>query len=490
MSTPPNPPSDPVGPPTEAEGTPIPETPARTSLSKSPSTEPTPTDAPPATPTTSLSKPPQDAPPAAPATPATSLSKTPQDAPPAAPAAPAVAPPVPTPTPTPTPAPAPAPTAAPAPAPALHDHFGPDVPPAAPPAPAPVEPPAAGFGAPAAAEAPATPAAQAEHNPFAPPAPGGFAPLTPPPPPAGGYGAPANAWGAPAGPAFGYPGQPGYPGQQAPPGYPGHPGHPGYPPHPGYAGYPAPAPSTNGLAVASLTLGIIAIPVTFAPFFFWLGTIIGLTGLGMGIGAMAAARHGAARKGMALVGTILGVVSILTSVGGGFLTVAVARSSSESIDEDWEEDEPFTMPSGGPTFSLPPKPRDEGPGISTPLPFGQTYSYPNGIKVSLSSPKKYVTNSKVIEVGNAVQLTLTITNTTNKPHEVIYAVPDIKDEKGNEGKVVYDVRMPQHVEGVIEPGRSATGTIAYEIPEGAERIDAVISPGVLLRDVKFSGPIG
>ncbi|MGW7318230.1 DUF4352 domain-containing protein [Streptomyces sp. NPDC054865] len=484
MSTPPNPPSDPVGPPTEPEGTPIPETPARTSLSKPPSTEPTPPDAPPATPPTSLSKAPQDAPPTAPATslsktpqdapptaPATSLSKTPQDARPAAPAAPA-APPIPTPTPT------------------LHNHFGPDAPPAAPPAPAPVEPPPGGFGAPTAAGAPTPPAAPAEHNPFAPPAPGGFAPLTPPPPSAGGHGVPANAWGAPTGPITGYPGQPahpGYPGQPAHPGYPGQPAHPG---HPGYAGYPAPAPATNGLAVAALTLGIIAIPATLAPFFFWLGTLVGLTALGMGIGAMAAARHGAARKGMALAGTILGVVSVLTSVGGGFLTVAVVRSSAESIDEDWEEDEPFTMPSGGPTYSLPPTTPDEGPGRSTPLAFGQTYSYPSGIKVSLSSPKKYVSKSKVIKVGNAVQLTLTITNTTDKPHEVIYAVPDIRDEKGNEGEIVYDVRMPQHVEGTIQPGQSATGTIAYEIPEGATNIDAAISPGILLPEAKFSGPIG
>ncbi|MEU9028244.1 hypothetical protein AB0D46_12015 [Streptomyces sp. NPDC048383] len=476
MSTPPNPPSDPVGPPTEPEGTPIPETPSRPSLSKPPTDAPpptpgpsldkTPADAPPATPGPSLDKTPADA---RPTPPGPSLDKAPQDAPPATPA-PTSAPP--------TPMPAPPP-------PTRHDHFGPDVPPAAPTPPA---PPLGGFGAPTAPGAPATPSGHAdpaEHNPFAPPAPGGFAPLVPTPPP-GGYGAPANAWGAPAGPGG------------------GHPGHPHQPGHPGYPGYPPPAPATppaNGVAVASLVLGILAVPASFTPFFFWIGTLIGLTGLGLGIGGLVSARSGAPRKGMALTGTILGVVSILTSIGGFFLTVGVLDQASDRMERsiengEWDgvDDEPFTLPStgptGGPSAGRPPKAPAEGPGISTPLAFGQTYTYPNGIQVSLSSPKKYVSKSEVFKIGNAVQLTLTITNTTDKPHEVIYAVPDIRDEKGNEGEVVYDVRMPQPVEGVIAPGRSATGTIAYEIPEGATTIDAEVSPGGLQRDVKFSGPIG
>ncbi|MET9607151.1 DUF4190 domain-containing protein [Streptomyces sp. NPDC006512] len=445
MSTPPNPPSSPAGPPTEPEGTPIPETPARPSLDKRPPAGPGP-----ASPSLSKAPAPQDA---APADAAPSLSKTPAPAdavpapvtpPPAAPAAPV------------TPAAPATPTL---------------VTPSPSPSPAPVTPPPA---------APAAPSAPADHNPFAAPAPGApapagqFAPLTPAPaaPPVGGYGAPANAWGAPAGPVGGGPGYPGYPG------------------YPGQTGYPPPAPrAANGLAVASLVLGLVALPVCFAPFFFWIGTLIGLTGLGIGIAAMAQARSGAPRKGMALAGTVLGGLSLLASVGGGFLTVAVLHEASDRVEQSIEEaqrDEPYAIPS----YGLPPAVPSEGPGLSTPLAFGETFTYPNGIKVSLSSPKKYVTSSEYIEVGNAVQVTMTITNTTDKPHEVIYAVPDVTDEKGNEGKLVYDGRMPKDISGTVKPGETATGTIAYEVPAGTRNINAQVSPGILLPDAKFSGPIG
>ncbi|MGW0394528.1 DUF4190 domain-containing protein [Streptomyces sp. NPDC003042] len=343
---------------------------------------------------------------------------------------------------------------------------------------------------PAPAPAPAPPAA--EHNPFAPPspdaspAPSGFAPLTTAPParpapPAGAYGAPgapANPWGRPSGP-----------------GYPGYPGQPGYPGYPGaYPGYPAPTPDTNGMAVAALVLGIVAVPVAFTPLLFWIGTLIGLTGLGLGIAALVRARAGAPRKGMALAGTILGVLSLGASVGGWFLTVAFIDKTKKEIDrsvEDsyWDdEEEPFTLPSP-PSYSMPPTTPSEGPGMSTPLAFGQTYTYPNGIKVSMSAPRKYVTANKYMDVGNAVQVTLTITNTTDKRHSVGYAMPRVTDDQGDAGKLVFDGRMPKTVTGVIEPGGSSTGTVAFEVPEGTKSISAEVSPGVLLPAAKFSGPI-
>ncbi|MBV9098909.1 MAG: DUF4190 domain-containing protein, partial [Frankiaceae bacterium] len=100
-------------------------------------------------------------------------------------------------------------------------------------------------------------------------------------------------------PPYGYPppyGQP--PPYGAPPPY-------GYPPYGqgGWGGYPAPPP-TNGLAVASMVLGIVWI--------YWIGSILALI---FGYVARSQIRHrGQNGDGMAIAGIVLGWVGIVTLV--------------------------------------------------------------------------------------------------------------------------------------------------------------------------------
>ncbi|KJY36187.1 hypothetical protein VR44_08395, partial [Streptomyces katrae] len=60
--------------------------------------------------------------------------------------------------------------------------------------------------------------------------------------------------------------------------------------------YPVPRPVTNGLAVAGLVLGLLAVVLGIIPFFFWLGVLLALTGIGISGGAIARARKGAGRR--------------------------------------------------------------------------------------------------------------------------------------------------------------------------------------------------
>ncbi|MFF4847595.1 DUF4190 domain-containing protein [Streptomyces sp. NPDC001194] len=383
MSTPPNQPDSPSGPPTEPTGTPIPE------------------------------------PAAEPAQPL-SLEKTPE------------------PQARPEPAPAPAAEAQPAPA----------------PAPAPVS-------APAPQPAPG--------DPFAPPAPGGaFAPPAPLPP-APAFGAPVPP-GPPAGPW----------GVNAPGAAPGNP-------------WGAPAPSTtNGLAVAALTLGIAAVVIGIIPFLFWAGGILAVVGIGIGIGALVRASKGAGRRAMAVTGTVLAVLGLAASAGGLFLTgYVVTNVADKKLREGWEV--PSDLDADVPPLPAPsptPSP-SQVPGITSPLPFGETYTYPNGIKVTLSKPKKYVTKNKYSTVENAVEFTLTITNNSTETHNVIYAVPNVRDDKGMTAKLAFDGGdVPKMIRGDILPGESASGILAYEVPEGTEQLSADISPGIRLPSAKFSGSIG
>ncbi|MER6392161.1 DUF4352 domain-containing protein [Streptomyces sp. NPDC001523] len=434
MSTPPNPPSSPTGPPTEPAGTPIPEA----------APAPGPPSSTTSTPGPSLTKEPTPTP-----TPGPSLTKEP------------------TPTPTPGPSLTKEPTPAEAPAPEPVD---------APPATVPTVPPVT-----------------------APPAPSGFAPLTPGPP-AGTFGAPApgpqapadptDPWRAPAGQGFAGPPPAGPGGYAGPPGYGIPPGPQGYPGYPGYPG--AAQEKTNGLAIASLVLGLIAVLVALVPFFFWIGTLIGLTGLGLGIAAMVSASRGAPRKAMSVWGTILGVLSLIASAVGFYFTVRVADEVDKAVDSgpsrSW--DKPYPMPSSSSPYDLPGDEPTTGPGFSTPLAFGESHTYANGLKVSLSAPVEYVSKSGFADLDNAVRFDITITNTSKKPVTVFYAQPDVTDERGRAAESVFDGYMPKTISGTVAPGATATGSAAYEVPKGTRTIRAEISPGLLLDPVKFAGPIG
>lgn len=154
------------------------------------------------------------------------------------------------------------------------------------------------------------------------------------PPPSAGWqqpgppAAPQGQWtGSPAGygqqPSYGqqtaygqqpvYGQQPAY-GQQ--PGYgppPGYGAQPGYGPQPGYGGYPQ---RTNGMAVASMVLGILWI--------YWIGSILALV---FGYLARNQIRErGESGSGMAVAGIVLGWVGL--GILGLFLLIGIAGSSS------------------------------------------------------------------------------------------------------------------------------------------------------------------
>ncbi|MBW5485444.1 hypothetical protein GPJ59_27110 [Streptomyces bambusae] len=254
--------------------------------------------------------------------------------------------------------------------------------------------------------------------------------------------------------------------------------------------------SSNGLAVSALVVGCIGLAVAFVPFLFWIGGIMAVVALGLGIGAVVRASKGGGRRAMAVTGTVLGVLGIGACVAGWFITASVVdrladradRSLGRELDEIEELERSFPSTPAKPTKPSP----SQVPGLASPVAFGETVTVEDGIKVSLSKPVKYKPETAYgrSKVKNAVTLTATITNTSDKPHEVIYAVPNVRDEKGMTAELVFDTTVPKMIKGSIAPGQSASGVFAWEVPEGTTSISADIAAGTFLPPAMFSGPIG
>ncbi len=145
------------------------------------------------------------------------------------------------------------------------------------------------------------------------------------PPP--GYGQPG--YGQPGQPGYGQPGQPGY-------GQPGQPGQPGYGQQgygqsgygqqsypyggqpPGYA-YGLPIRRNNGMAIASMVLGIVWI--------YWIGSVLALV---FGFIAKKQIREtGEGGSGMATAGIVLGAIGMVT------LTLFLIAGFSGALDSDY-----------------------------------------------------------------------------------------------------------------------------------------------------------
>ena len=67
---------------------------------------------------------------------------------------------------------------------------------------------------------------------------------------------------------------------------------------------------SNGPAVASLVLGILAAVTAFLPFFLLFAIVFGIVGLVFGLVGWSAADKGASNKGLAIAGTVLSLIGI------------------------------------------------------------------------------------------------------------------------------------------------------------------------------------
>ncbi|MEU8680321.1 DUF4190 domain-containing protein [Streptomyces sp. NPDC048611] len=258
---------------------------------------------------------------------------------------------------------------------------------------------------------------------------------------------------------------------------------PGTPPADRWAPYPmAPIPSPqprNGMGLTALVLGIVGIALGLLVILFWLSWLPALLAVVFGSVGLSHARKGrATNKGVALTGVILGGAGLLVAAGGAVFTITAVTKVADAARAEVGEVKASASASE--------KARH--------LSFGESYTFENGLKVTVTTPKPYTPDDFVLghAKGNkAVQVTVKVVNTGAERVKVDTGLPEVSDADGASAELVIDGSGRQKViTGYVLPGREAVGKYAFSLPpDAADRVEVEFSPDAMeWPDASWSGP--
>ncbi|WP_328677006.1 DUF4352 domain-containing protein [Streptomyces sp. NBC_00322] len=254
-------------------------------------------------------------------------------------------------------------------------------------------------------------------------------------------------------------------------------------PYGGPGQYATGNPARNGLGTAALVLGIIGTITGFIPFLFWLGCILGLLALILGLlGRGRAKRNEATNRGSATAGAVLGLVAMIVGVGVGVVTVKAVDDAVDEINKVTENTAPKDASPGNKGGA-----GDKGAGDATAkkgesLAAGDTSIYDDDVKVTVSAAKSFSPGEFAIghTAGNkAYRVTIVIENGGKKKFDANLVGADARAGKdGVTAEQIFDDKVGSGFSGTILPGRKATVQYAFDAPADAKSLTVEVTPGI------------
>lgn len=247
------------------------------------------------------------------------------------------------------------------------------------------------------------------------------------------------------------------------------------------AGSPlAPRPG-NGMAVTALVLGVLGVVLALPVVLFWMSWLPALLAVIFGSVGLGLARKGRARgKGMALAGVLLGVGGLLGAIADGVVFATVVHKANDDASA-WIEKA---------------KKSAEAEKKARHPSFGGSYTFGNGLKVTVAEPQPFVPDGYVLghAKGNkAVQVTIKVVNTGTERVEIVTGLPSVNDADGASTELVIDGSGRQKVlKGYVLPGREVVGKYAFSLPpDAADRMEVEFTPDAKRWERTYwSGPTG
>ncbi|MCX4690586.1 DUF4190 domain-containing protein [Kitasatospora purpeofusca] len=266
---------------------------------------------------------------------------------------------------------------------------------------------------------------------------------------------------------------------------------------PSWAPYPMPVSAPrSGLGTAAMVLGIVGSTLSLAVILFWVSWLPALLAVILGAVGLGHVRKGlATNRAAALAGVVLGITGLLVSTGAGVFVVTQVRALNEerNAQEAAARVRAEAAIEAAATRAAQEKERAEAENQrleaerqriaaerektaaddrARRLSFGQSYTYPDGLRVTMAAPERYVPSTTVFEAprnARIVQLRITVVNTGSQGVSLEGAgLPLVKDAFGGPVFTLIDGSGRMKIlPGSLAPGEEATGVSAYALPAGA-----------------------
>ncbi|WP_399924622.1 hypothetical protein [Streptomyces kanamyceticus] len=265
---------------------------------------------------------------------------------------------------------------------------------------------------------------------------------------------------------------------------------PGGPPPPTQWG-PQPQPYQpqlrNGLGTAALVLGTIGVLCGLVPLLFWAAGILAVLALVFGSIGIGRARKGqATNKKTAIWGTALGAVAAILAVIGLVISVSIIDDAVDDLDGTGGKKEPSSAAPSEPGDQRAEKDsarKDSGERDSDELRFGDTFTYHDGVKVTVAHPAPYQPGMFAAghaEGNKAQTVRITVVNGSDKVVDLDLTTITFKDADGAQAQKIFDGDLPRELAGNLAPGKKSVATYAVSLPADAARtLEVQVEPGFL-----------
>jgi len=256
---------------------------------------------------------------------------------------------------------------------------------------------------------------------------------------------------------------------------------------PGMAGMPVmppqpPVAPRNGLGIAGLVLGLCGLVVGLIPLFGIGAILLGIVGLVLGLVGVQRARRRVATNTRTAVS---GVVACVLAVALGITGMVIVANAVTQLGEDLSAIGATTPAASG----TPGTAGTSAPATSA-VGFGQTFTYADGLAVTVDRPTAYDPSSYAAGHTNphAFQVTVRVTNNTGQAFDpTLLSVA--MSTAGAPASQVFDSEMGLPPQNQLQPGRSLTYDVAFSTTTDAGEAQVDVVPSFDHEHAVFTGSL-
>lgn len=238
---------------------------------------------------------------------------------------------------------------------------------------------------------------------------------------------------------------------------------------------PVVAVPKNGLATAGFVLALVAVVFAFIPIVNVVSIPLGLLGLVFGVVGLVKAKTRRVGKGLSVAALVLSVVSFI----GFGVSNAALYAAVDAVDQSLEEVEGSVEPVDPESAAEPEVETevDSEPAGPTLAKFGEAYTYPDGLSISISEPEEFQPSEYAAvdeTAASYVRFTVTVDNGTDTEFDPTLVLVTASSAE-HESEQVFDIdqKLGGSPSTTVLPGNKVSFDVGFGVQDASDLLVSV-----------------